>query len=198
METADGKMKAELRSGITAPFNKGLNEALQFSAQMPFHIENSVSPVQLLGILKGESGTPGLPAAISAIKDDNNLIAVATSNMPRGQFKLIRFSLATPAAPGAITQEIDIPKGKKWEIVCWNAVRFGGTMTTNQANFRILYSPLADNVTMYKGTTLATEYVTNPNFILDENFKISLYFYVNVADPVSVIYNKLLIREITI
>lgn len=108
---------SELRSGITAPFNKRINEALQFNPQMGFNIENTVTPSQLIGVLKGEQGTPGLPAAISVVKDDNNLIMLAVSPIERGLLKSQGLT-TTLSIAGGETKDIDIivPAGKKWII----------------------------------------------------------------------------------
>lgn len=106
---------SELRSGITSAFNKRLNEALQFNPQMGFNIENTVTPSQTIAVLKGEQGTPGLPAAISAVKDDNNLIMLAVSPMERGTAKFYTL-VTTLSVAGGESQNVDlaVPAGKKW------------------------------------------------------------------------------------
>lgn len=128
--------KSELRSGITAPFNKRLNEALQFNPQMPFNIGNTVTPSQLIGVLKGEQGTPGLPAAISAVKDDNNLVMLATSPIERGNLKIMTVVDAV-TEPRSVQQSFLVPEGKKWILKGYRQVNTG-TMTTNNSQIRIV------------------------------------------------------------
>lgn len=109
--------KSQLRSGITAPFNKSLNEALQFSPQMPFNIENTVTPSQLIAVLKGEQGTPGLPAAVSAVKDDNNLMMLAVSPIERGILKVVTGTVTfSGVAPFTASINFTVPNNKKWSL----------------------------------------------------------------------------------
>lgn len=138
-EIATNKKKAELRSGITAPFNKGLNEALQFTIQMPWYIENSVQPSQLIGILKGEQGTPGLPAAISVLKDQNNYVALLTAATEVGNLRIRRIdtTLSNPAGETMIVDTI-VPAGKKWILKKAETANstFVGTQSSISLQFR--------------------------------------------------------------
>jgi hypothetical protein len=168
METANGKMKAELRSGITAPFNKGLNEALQFSAQMPFHIENSVVPSQLLGILKGESGTPGLPAALSVVKDDNNLVMLATSPIERGSLAIYSTD-STITGVGSYNSFITCPKNKKWIIkgVGVTAATFVGTISAQTISL-FVNGTTGFGLSLITGTTAGLDYLLPQQITLKE------------------------------
>lgn len=151
--------KSELRSGITAPFNKRLNEALQFNPQMPFNIGNTVIPSQLIGVLKGEQGTPGLPAAISAVKDSNNLIMLVTTPIERGILKLNQSSSTLSNAGGeTLNLNFTVPQNKKWVLkgVATTVGTFVGTFSSST-----LY--LLDNAISQPLATSATPTLTfNP------------------------------------
>jgi len=123
---------AQLRSGITAPFNKSLNEALQFSPQMPFNIESTVTPSQLIAVLKGEQGTPGLPAAISAVKDNNNLIMLAVSTVERGI--LSATGSGASAVGGTYDMTYTVPAGKKWTL---KAISYACAVALGACNLQI-------------------------------------------------------------
>ena len=142
----DEKQTSELRSGVTAPFNKRINEALQFNPQMPFHIENNVSPSLLVGVLKGEQGTPGLPATCSVVKDDNNLVALATSNIERGS--LVNYVLTTtPTGAGTTTNDFTPPAGKKWIVKAVHT--YGSSLVSTITRSQIRIRTNATDVTLY-------------------------------------------------
>jgi hypothetical protein len=146
--------KAELRSGVTAPFNKRLNEALQFNPQMPFNIGNTVTPSQLIGVLKGEQGTPGLPAAVSVVKDNTNLIMLASTNIERGDLKIYTMN-TTYSAAGGETNNIDfvVPQNKKWIIKEFQSSVGTFVGTLSQSALKILIA--SDSVNFATGTTSA-------------------------------------------
>jgi len=143
------EQKAELRSGITAPFNKRLNEALQFDPQMPFDIENNVSPSLVLGVLKGEQGTPGLPASVSVVKDLNNYVALLTTTLELGTLRVIRID-STLSVAGGETNIVDtiVPKSKKWvlkKILTENST-FSGTQSSISVQFRDPTNTISMNI----------------------------------------------------
>jgi hypothetical protein len=141
--------KSQLRSGITSAFNKSLNEALQFAPQMPFNIENTVTPSQLIAVLKGEQGTPGLPAAVSAVKDDNNLIMLAVSPMERGELTLKRET--TLGSVTTITHNFTVPAGQKW-VLKNVSIANTGTMTITSTRTTIKIAS-GDDTVLARGTT---------------------------------------------
>lgn len=144
---------SELRSGITSAFNKRLNEALQFNPQMAFNIENTVTPSQTIAVLKGEQGTPGLPAAVSAVKDDNNLIMLATSQIERGTLKLTQITTALTGI-GSANTDILVPEGKKYKLKIFGTAdsSFSGTQTAIRYQ---LVSPTGTTATITELTTSA-------------------------------------------
>jgi len=194
------KQQSELRSGITAPFNKRLNEALQFDPQMPFHIENNVSPSLLTGILKGEQGTPGLPASLSVVKDNNNLIMLAVSPIERGNLKMKVTNLVF-GGTGAKTIKTIVPTGKKWIIK--------GLMNSGSGTATIGYRYLAffdPNNTLIKlssdmATTIGTAYaetlVLSDAVLLPEGWSIASTYSVS-ADTNGAMKQTLLYQEIDI
>lgn len=145
---------SELRSGITSAFNKRLNEALQFNPQMGFNIENTVTPSQTIAVLKGEQGTPGLPAAISAVKDDNNLIMLAVSPIERGTLKVGR-SATTFSGTGTKTASFIVPAGKKW-IYKKSNLGTGGTYTGTSHFVKIIDPTSNYSITLYTAAATST------------------------------------------
>lgn len=174
MDLGRDDIKSELRSGIVAAFNKSLNEALQFSPQMPFRIDNDVQPSLLVAVQKGELGTPGLPAAISSVKDDNNLIMLAVSPIERGTLKLFTLSTAFSVAGGeAINADYTIPAGKKWIVkgVSSTTNTFVGTLASSSIQI------VATNVTssghiLASGTSGDITYTLPNNITLHEGCKL--------------------------
>lgn len=185
--------KSELRSGITAPFNKRLNEALQFNPQMPFNIENSVTPSQLIGILKGEQGTPGLPAAISAVKDDNNLIMLAVSPIERGILKISQSTVTfTGAATFTITETV--PVNKKWILKGYTFDITGTATLTYSANYEIN----SIGITIYAGSTATSNLsMINNSLILPPGTKFNVNYIVS-ANTNGVGRLRLLYQELDI
>ena len=68
-----------MRSGITSAFNKTLNEALQIGIKIRWFLTNKVTPSLLMGVLKGEFGTPGLVGAVSIEKVRSGKIRLLTA-----------------------------------------------------------------------------------------------------------------------
>lgn len=64
-----------MRSNIVAAFDKALWEALQ-TQPISFELKNSVQPSMLLGLKKDSQGTPAIPAAVTAEKDDDGNIVL--------------------------------------------------------------------------------------------------------------------------
>lgn len=104
-----------LRSGIVASFEKRLTEALQINPALPFFIDNEVKPALLTGILKGSQETPGLVAAISAIKETNKLISLATSSIRELKDKTL--IQGTVTASGGTTALYTVPAGKVFYLL---------------------------------------------------------------------------------
>ena len=152
MEEALTKQKSELRSGITAPFNKSINEVYHFSPQMPFYIENSLVPSALIAVLKGEQGTPGLPAALSAVKDNNNLVGLITSPVERGLLKLEKEE-ATPTGVGVTSVDQKVPTGKKWTIkTCQFSTVAGVGMTITDISIYVVRPDGSVNIRVAQGS----------------------------------------------
>lgn len=192
---------SELRSGITSAFNKRLNEALQFNPQMGFNIENTVTPSQIIAVLKGEQGTPGLPAAISAVKDDNNLIMLAVAPIERGELKLIQTNL-TFGGIGSKRVETVVPKGKKWII---KAMQSGGsgTATVSYRNISVyLNSSITIKILNDTATSLTTVYpetliLNSQQLVIPEGWTIRTNYNVT-ADTDGAMSQTILYQEITI
>lgn len=87
----------ELRSGITAAFDKSLNEVLSLFPSIRYWITNRVNPSLLVGILKGSFGTPGIVSAVSVEKDEDNQIrlSIAARKMLQGKTILYDFQQTT-------------------------------------------------------------------------------------------------------
>lgn len=192
----DEKQTSELRSGVTAPFNKRINEALQFNPQMPFHIENNVSPSLLVGVLKGEQGTPGLPATLSVVKDNNNLVMLATSNIERGDL-LMGTSTSLFGGTGTKSYSYVVPKGEKWIL---KGYTFDNTGTATITNFEVTIDQISPSVIMrlYRSSTaVSNASFFNEPIVLPENFQVRFTCEVS-ADTNGAGRSKLLYQRIKI
>jgi len=131
---------SDLRSGITAAFNKNLNEALQIGVKIRWFLTNRVNPSLLMGVLKGSFGTPGLVAAVSVEKDEAGEIRLAVSSSTSLKGKPMEYLFKQAAAVAQVIRTI--PKGKVFFVVSC------GISLYSTANNDIGY--------VYTGTTEAT------------------------------------------
>lgn len=190
---------SELRSGITSAFNKRLNEALQFNPQMGFNIENTVTPSQTIAVLKGEQGTPGLPAAISAVKDDNNAIALATSNLERGTLILDQQSLSITGT-STFTQSFVVPEGHKYLVKGASMYQSGGTFTVSTYQV-VLINPVSKNMSLYSSSSApvgSTQLVNSGMIYVPAGWTVGLRVITTAHSVNGAIVCTLLYQDITI
>ena len=101
--------KGLLRSNIVAAFDKALWEALQ-TEPISFELKDTVQPSLILGLKKDSQGSPALPAAITAEKDDDGNYVLLTKivNLQYHPHQDVRTTAGPTFAGLTLTQDLDM------------------------------------------------------------------------------------------